>query len=256
MPTPISPWEQLNEILHGEDGSNIRLYDQEMASEPLVNFSLILTSRSSRMTDIGSLITRTDREIRRAVTIFASEPYYLGERYNRPRPISPNYGGLEVADATPGSFHMLLEAYGEVVSLLTSQPLQALIAALTLGQSAGSIRLWRRRKKDPLAGMSARQLLEVLNEFNGNTTRIMRGQDPDLEIDTQETEDEAQLSFPVTTQGVPLPPPFPDMPHGVAVPPAPSGPANQSGAFIVKGRRITYIRNHPDGSQDIIYVDG
>src|ERR1700757_2855139 len=109
MPT-ITPWEQLNEILYGEDGRNIRLYDQEMASQTPMNFRIILSSRSSRMADIGSLITRTDRELRRAVTIFESEPYYLGEQGNRPRPISPNYGGLQVADAVLGSFHMLLEA--------------------------------------------------------------------------------------------------------------------------------------------------
>lgn len=257
MPNQISPWQQLNEILQGEDGDNIRRFDEVMAADPSTEFSLILTSRSSRLADIGSLITRTDREIRRAVTIFGSEPYYLGERYNRPRPISPNSGGLQIADSIPGSFHMLLEAYGEVVTLLTSLPLQALISALTLGGSAGSIRLWFRRRKDPLAGMSARQLLEVLKEFEGDTARLMEGQDPDLKVDTQETEDEEQLSMiaPMDPLGVAYPALDPEMPEYVA-PPGPPTPADQPGGFIVKGRRITYIRNYPDGRQDIIYVEG
>lgn len=243
MPT-VSPWEQLNEILYGEDGRNIRLYDREMASQRPVNFSVILSSQSSRMADIGSLITRTDREVRRAVTIFGSEPYYLGEEGNRPRPISPNYGGLQVADAAIGSLHILLEAYGEVVSLLTSMPLQALIAALALNQSAGSIRLWLRRKKDPLVGMSARQLLEIIKEYNGDTARIMQGQDPDLKIETQVAEDEMQ-SFARDTI-------MPEtLPTRVL-----SGREDHFTGIILRGRRITYTRNYPDGSQDIIYVDG
>lgn len=243
MPT-ISSWEQLNEILYGEDGRNIRLYDQEMASQPLANFSLILSSRSSRMADIGPLMTRTDREVRRAVTIFSSEPYYLGEEESRPRPISPNYGGLQVADAAHGSLHVLLEAYGEVVALLNSKPLQALIALLALGQSAGSIRLWRRRKKDPLAGMSARELLEIIKESGGDTRRLMRGQNPDLKIETRETGDGVQ-SVAGSVEAIRATP-APVLPEGEDYFPR----------IIARGRQIAYIRNYPDGAQDTIYVDG
>jgi hypothetical protein len=240
----FSPWEQLNEILDGDDGRNIRQYDQEMASEPPVNFSLVLSSRSSRMADIGSLITQTDREVRRGVTIFMGERDYLGEEGNRPRPISPNYGGLRVADAAPGSLHMLLEAYGEAVTLLNSKPLQALIAALTLYQSGGSIRLWRRRKKDPLAGISARQLLEIIKEYGGDTQNLMRGQNPDLKIEMQEAGDEVQSYAEVLKMREDI------SPHIL------SGREDRFSEIIQRGRRITYISNYPDGSQNIIYVDG
>jgi hypothetical protein len=230
--------------LYGEDAGNIRLYDDEMASEPLANFSLILSSRSSRMADIGPLMTRTDREIRRAVTIFSSEPYYLGEEGNRPRPISSNYGGLQVADAALGSFHMLLEAYGEAVTLLNSKPLQALIALLTLGGSAGSISLWLRSRKDPLAGMSARELLEATKESGGDTTRLMRGHHPNLKIETRETEDEMQSSARVEEAL--------DVVPSLVIP----GQEGRFSGAVLTGRRITYVRNYPDGSQEVIYVDG
>lgn len=173
MSTADARYEQLDRTLRGGEGDDIRSYDQDMQSRQPSSINLFLTSRSSRLPDIGPLITTTDREIRRAVTIFESDSYYLGEPGSRPRPISPNYGGLEVTDVATGSLHMLLSAYGKVQSLLISKPLQALTAAITIGQGFGSVRLWQHRKKDPLAGISARQALEVLKAFDGNANRLM-----------------------------------------------------------------------------------
>src|ERR1700735_4292484 len=135
MPTSaISAYARLAIILRSQEGGHIRHLDQEMRSREPASIFLILTSRSSRMINVGPLITATDRGLRRAVPIFGhrssyafydyefgdADYYYLGSGPgDRPRPIPPDYGGLELSDAVPGSFHMLVTAYGNVLSLLT-----------------------------------------------------------------------------------------------------------------------------------------
>jgi hypothetical protein len=248
MSTSISPYEWLDRILRGGEGENIRSYDQDIRSREPSEISLILTSQSSHMAYVGPLITTTDREFRRAVSIFRSDSYYLGEPGRRPRPISQNYGGLEITDVAFGSVHMLLTAYGEVLSLLTSRPLQALTAVLTVGQSAGTIRLWRQRKRDSLAGMSARQALDVLKEFNGDPAGLMQGKGPDLEIEIQPTPDERQ---PFTDPGQPE-----SNLHIYIQNTIPVVKVNQVGEIILTDRQITIIRRYPNGTYDIIYVYG
>jgi hypothetical protein len=134
MSTTASPYERLDKILGGGEGDDIRSYDQDIGSRRSSEINLILTSKSSRTANVGPLITTTDREFRRAVSIFRSDSYYLGEPGHRPRPISHNYGGLEITDAAFGSVHLLLTAYGEVLSLLTSKPLQHLLRSLPWGK--------------------------------------------------------------------------------------------------------------------------
>jgi hypothetical protein len=261
MPTSeISQYEMLAAILHSPEGERIRNYDREMKSREPADVFLVLTSRSSRMINVGPIITTTDRELRRAVAIFGYRSsygfydyefgeenyYYLGSGSgDRPRPIPPDYGGLELADAVPGSFHMLATAYGQVLSLLTSKPLQALTSVVALGQGVGSIHFWRRRRKDPLAGISARQALDVIKSFGGNPAVLMEGDEPNLEIEVQAASDEDSF----VAHGKPL--------H--EAPPAPPSIAdeiNRFGESVIKGRRITFIRNYSDGTQDIVYIDG
>lgn len=249
MPTADSEYEELDRILHDHIGDNIRDYDQDMASRRPSDINLYLTSRGSRLADIGPLITRFDRGVRRSVTIFRDDSYYLGEPRDRPRPISSNAGGLELTEAAPGSFHMLLKAYGEVLSLLTSKPLQALTAVIALGQGVGSIRFWHHRKKDALAGISARQALDVLKEFGGNAPSLLQGDTPDLEVRINPAIGDLRglhASPPVPRPEVP---PFPPMSVDIVT-------VGSSRDIIVRGQRITYVRNYPDGTQDIIYVDG
>jgi hypothetical protein len=252
MSPTASSYERLDGILRGGEGDNIRSYDQDIASRQPSNIGLTLTSRSSRMTNVGPLIITTDREFRRAVTILRSDSYDLGtESWNRPRPISPNYGGLELTGATPGSFHMLLAAYGEVLSLLTSKPLQALITVFALGQGFGSIRFWRRRKKDVLAGMTARQALDVIKAYGGDSERLMQGDRPDLEIEIQQPEDDAEgedelFTHPELTEDIPT----------VAVPTLATVRVSRSGEIVLRGSRITCILTHPDGTQSVAYIDG
>ena len=70
MPTWDDRYERLHGILHGDEGDSIRGYDQDMASRQPSGIDVMLTSRSSRISSNGPLLTATDREIRRAVTIF------------------------------------------------------------------------------------------------------------------------------------------------------------------------------------------
>lgn len=71
---------------------------------------------------------------------------------------------------------------------------------------------------------------------------------PNLEIEIQQAADEAELFA------------YPEFPEDAAAAP-PEGWAevtmvSPAGDIVVRGRRITYIRNYPDGTQDIMYADG
>jgi hypothetical protein len=258
MPT-TEKYERLAILLRSKEGEQIRSEDLDITSHEPSRVTIILTSRSSRAVEAGPLITTTDRELRRGVTIlepqsrypdrFKEGDYYFGTPEDRPRPVSPKYGGLELADAVPSSFHMLVTAYGAVLSLLTSKPLQALTTVFALGQGIGSIRFWRHRKRDPLEGISARQALDVIRSFGGDTARLMQGDEPNLEIEMQPTTDEGGLFT------------IPELPEDVIeaantpVPPL-VDEVDRLSELVTIGRRLTYIRNYPDGTQDIIYLDG
>lgn len=248
MPPEVSVYDRLESLLRGPEGDTIRRFDREIRAEDQSEISTILTSRSSRLIDIGGLITRTDRELRRAVNILdrerndIDESYYFGTPSRRPRPIPASEGGLQVEDASTGSLHLLLRAYGLVLDLLTSRPLAALTSLITLGQGAGTIRLWPRRHRDPLDGMSARQLLNLMKELGIDPTAQM--QNPIFEINTEPTPDEPLLAQPEEQH-----PHLPSADHL-------TGAFISSAEFVVKGRRITYIREHPDGSRVVIQVDG
>jgi hypothetical protein len=260
MPAPETyQYEQLATLLQGPEGVCIRRFDHDMRSREPSSITIVLTSRSSRMINVGPLITTTDRELRRAVAIFGLSSsygfydydfgeegyYYLGDSPgDHPRPIPANYGGLELADAISGSFHMLVTAYGYVLSLLASKPLQALTAVVTLGQGIGNIHVWSHRKKDPLTGISARQALDVIKSFGGDTTALMRGDEPNLQIEIQPASDE-------TGSIVHREPPYEAPPAMPTI----GDEINRFGESVTRGRRITYIRNYPDGAQDIIYID-
>lgn len=258
MPTSeTSLYERLAIILRSPDGELIRNYDQDMRSREPSSITLILTSRSSHMIDVGPLITTTDRELRRAVAIFgyrSSHGYYHyhfeedGYLYlghgpgDRPRPIPPDYGGLVLTDAAPGSFNMLATAYGQVLSLLSSKPLQALTAVVTLGQGIGSVRFWPRRKNDPLKGVSARQALDVIKSFGGDSAALMQGDEPNLQIEIEPAPSESGLVV-----GEVLYEPLPPLPIADEI--------NRFGERVMRGRRMTYIRNYADGTQDVVYLE-
>jgi hypothetical protein len=248
MPSGVSVYERLQSLLRGAEGDTIRRLDRDMRAEGPSEINIILTSRSSRLIDVGGLITRTDRELRRAVNILdreridTDESYYFGAPSRRPRPIPASEGGLQVEDASAGSLHLLLMAYGLVLGLLTSRPLAALTSLITLGQGSGTVRFWSRRHRDPLDGMSARQLLNLMKELGIDPTAQM--QSPSFEINTEPTLDESLLAQPEEEH--------PELAPTDYIP----GAFISSGDFVVRGRRITYIREYPDGSRVVIQVDG
>lgn len=245
-----SAYERLTMLLAGDDGDRIRGFDQAMRSRGECEIGIVLTSKSSRLSEVGPLITRTDRELRRAAAILGSDSeggsghYPFGDdSWNRPRPISAKRGGLQIDDATVGSLHLLVRAYGEVLSILTSVPLQALTTLMALGQSVGAIRFWR-RDKDPLAGMSARQFLNTIKELGGDPATILKRDPVSLEIKMQPTPGERMLERRDTDTFEMMTPTFN------------IDEVSFSGEIIARGRLITYIRRYPDGTQDIIHVEG
>lgn len=285
MPSRETKYERLESLLRGPEGERIRSLDREMRLTEPTQISIILATESSRLTRIGNLLTNTDRELRRVTKIVGvnqnlpDTAYSFGTVSRRPSPIGPWAGGLQVEDANIGSLYLLVKAYGYVLSLLTSKPVAALTALITLSQGAGSIHLWPRRRHDPLAGVSARQLLDIIKELGGNPAELLGGYARSLEISTrpaisefaQEEDDQEHASGP------PIPldlPPEPSDKEGIA---EPRSPAEDEQEYIdfgppyhatdeyepsaldeatATGRRITYIREYPDGTREVIYVEG
>jgi hypothetical protein len=238
-----SPYERLDELLSGSAGESIRSLDTDMRRAEPISTTIILTSNSSNLTRIASNITDTDRELRRTVVIIGPQPrssdyyYFLRESGRPPRPIHPTYGGLLVRDASPGSLHLLTEAYGDVLTLLLSQPVTALVALSTLGQTYASLRVWLRRKRRVDLD---EQPLTALTEAGGDVSRMLQGP-PDQRLGIHPIEGD---EGPFVTQGDAEPEP--------SVRPVSEF---QSDEFYVRGRKITIIRNSPDGTQDIIHVE-
>jgi hypothetical protein len=219
-----SPYERLEELLLGGEGERIRSLDDDMRRAEPVRTITVLTSDSSNVRRIGSFITNTDRELRRAVVIIGPQgrPYdFGGDTGVPPRPVHPVDGGLLVRDASPGSLELVVDAYGDVLALLISQPMSALVTVATLGQGFASLRAWLRRRRDDLG----EEQLPVLREARGGVGRVLH-ETPDQQLEIYPTgEDEG---------------PF------VSI--------LDAGEFYVRGRQITHIRIYPDGTQDIIYV--
>jgi hypothetical protein len=244
-----SRYDMLEGLLGGGERDRIHDSDEAMWSHEQFEMVTIVTINRSRLVDIGPLITRTDRELRRAVAILGTDPaaeassYTFGRRGARPRPIPASAGGLLVTDASSGSLHLVVEAYGAVLDLLVSKPVSALVAVLTLAQGVGIIRSWFGRQKNELDGISAQQALAVLKNFGGDATRLMSGDSFDYELEILPAPDEAGLAESRRDEGVvPEEPPIPKSTLLV-------------GEIEATGLRITHIRTYPDGTQDIVYVE-
>jgi hypothetical protein len=88
------------------------------------------------------------------------------------------------------------------------------------------------------------RLLNMMGEFDGDTTNILEDDTPDHEILIQDAPNES--SFTVTEE---------DEQMSVSAPRS-SGAVIRIGEMEAWGRRITHIRKNPDGTEDIIYVEG
>jgi hypothetical protein len=76
--------------------------------------------------------------------------------------------------------------------------------------------------------------------------KLMRGDIPDQRIDVASA---LEVDEPVATAGTS------DF-DVIEPPPGPPVPFDHSDEFLARGRRVTHIRTYPDGTQDIIYVEG
>jgi hypothetical protein len=262
-PSVDSPYGQLEEILLGDGGRRIRRLDRDMTTRPPLNTLTILTTNSSRLVSIGPIITTTDRELRRAVAILGSEPpvdepsYAFGTQGRRPRPISPNAGGLRVYGAGAGSLHLLVEAYGDVLALLLSKPVSALVTLSALGHVGAILRVWLNRpRRDELGRTNADQTIDALKRSGDSIPRMLHDDRPDYEIDVNPSQD-GELSV-VQEDRVPY---AEESPILYTVPPTATVHAGKYEATIhvgdieARGRQITHTRTYSNGTQDIIHIE-
>jgi hypothetical protein len=246
-----SRYDRLAQILHSNEGDIFRDYDEDIAYRGSSEFALIVSSRTSQMSAVGSMMEKTDREFRRAATILRGGRRYLGGPGYRPRPISAAVGGLELLDAAPGSFHLLVTAYGDVLSLLLSQPITALTTVLTLGQGFGDIRVWRRKRTGMLGEANHRRVLEAIGRAGGDVSALAR-EAPSHKLDLREFRHETQGREVGDTETISLKAPGFAL-AGASVPGI-ADELNKIDYEIFRGRSITYVRNYIDGTQDIAHI--
>jgi len=97
------------------------------------------------------------------------------------RPDAPQASSLRLVASEPGSSLLLLEAVGSAITVMASTPMTAILNAAAWSGPVRRVRAWLSRRGDPLDGVSARQALSVLSEFNGEPQQIFGR--PDQEID-------------------------------------------------------------------------
>lgn len=142
-----------------------------LAGGPLANAQLAWHSEYTSAAQIGWRIAELDRAVRRAAAgrrPAAEAPARI------PRPVE---GGLVFEDAAPGSADILFGLFGYVRELLTSDGVDTLLKAIAL---TGVVhRAWGFvfREKDPLRGVSGRQVLEILRQY-GDLARAPVGSEP------------------------------------------------------------------------------
>jgi hypothetical protein len=241
-----SPYDRLEDLLYGDLGNRIKTQDEAIEAHPAVATTTVLTIRSSRLSRIGSTATTIDRELRRAAVILGYDGMRhapaLGAPGARPRPLPANRGGLRVIGADSGSLHLIVEAYGALVSMLTSQPVSAFVTLLTLAQGTGSIRTWLGRKPRELERAAAQEEVALIRDLDGDTYRLMGDHVPDSELDIRPAADERLLAVNRDSEIA-------------QVVPYVSAASLVIGEMEAKGRRITHIHHRADGSKDIIYIE-
>ena len=108
---------------------------------------------------IGWRIAELDREVRRAAVDVGTD--------GSARVPPPQDGGLAFVDAAPGSADILFEVFGFVRDVLASDAVRVLLTAI--GLTGAIARVWGLvfKDRDPLRGVSGRQVLEILREYHG-----------------------------------------------------------------------------------------
>jgi hypothetical protein len=107
---------------------------------------------------IGWRIAELDRAVRRAAVDLRSD--------GSARVPPPQQGGLAFVDAAPGSAEILFDVFGFVRDALASDAVRVLLTAI--GLTGAIARVWGYvfRDRDPLRGVTGRQVLEILREYH------------------------------------------------------------------------------------------
>jgi len=108
---------------------------------------------------IGWRIAELDREVRRAAVDVQSD--------GSARVPPPQEGGLAFVDAAPGSADILFEVFGFVRDVLASDVVRVLLIAIGLTGAIAKVWGFVFKDRDPLRGVSGRQVLEILREYQG-----------------------------------------------------------------------------------------
>jgi hypothetical protein len=106
---------------------------------------------------IGWRIAELDREVRRAAVEVETE--------GSSRVPPPREGGLAFVDAAPGSADILFEVFGFVRNVLASDAVRVLLTAIGLTGAIAKAWGFVFKGRDPLHGVSGRQVLEILREY-------------------------------------------------------------------------------------------
>ena len=107
---------------------------------------------------IGWRIAELDREVRRAAVDVGSD--------GSARVPPPQSGGLAFVDAAPGSADILFDVFGFVRDVLASDGVRVLLTAIGLTGAVAKAWGFVFRDRDPLRGVSGRQVLEILREYH------------------------------------------------------------------------------------------
>jgi hypothetical protein len=107
---------------------------------------------------IGWRIAELDREVRRAAVDVQSDGSAKVPR--------PQDGGLAFVDAAPGSADILFEVFGFVRDVLSSDAVRVVLTAIGLTGAIGKVWGFVFKDRDPLRGVTGRQVLEILREYH------------------------------------------------------------------------------------------
>jgi hypothetical protein len=107
---------------------------------------------------IGWRIAELDREVRRAAVDVGTD--------GSARVPRPQDGGLAFVDAAPGSADILFEVFGFVRDVLASDAVRVLLTAIGLTGAIAKVWGFVFKDRDPLRGVSGRQVLEILREYH------------------------------------------------------------------------------------------
>jgi hypothetical protein len=214
------------ELSHG------RRFDRSLSEREAQSALLIWRVGGRGAYHSAAAIARYDREVRRATAIIRER----GTTESLPAPLPLVDGGLAIEGARAGSLDLVMTTYGLVTLVMLNDPLQLLITADWLLGRRAVVRAWVGRKEDSLRGISARNALDVLDEFGRLSTRL--GQ-PDASM---------RVGPPASVEEE----------ASVLEDPGRAGDALMElpGGLRSQGTHLTLIRLDRDGAIDVVIAEG